>query len=459
MSDKRQKNQLVLAFADTSRSEAPRSTGEGTESLTAQRRAESPASIEPLMEIVCERSNCKRALVRVKRNKGSAGIDGMTVEQLPAYLKQHWPAIRQQLLSGTYKPEPVKRVEIPKPDGGMRKLGIPTVLDRFIQQAVMQVLQRIWDGTFSNHSYGFRPRRSAQQAVTRAQQYIAAGYRWVVDLDLEKFFDRVNHDKLMARIAKRISDQRMLRLILAYLKAGVMEGGLASPVDEGTPQGGPLSPLLSNIVLDELDRELERRGHRFVRYADDSNIYVRSRRAGERVMTSIAKFITRKLKLKVNDEKSAVDRPWARKFLGFSFTWQREAKRRIAPKAIARFKQRVRELTRRTRGVSAETMVQQLSRYLIGWRGYFGFCQTPSVLQSLEAWVRRRLRSVIWKQWKRGKVRFAELHKRGVGNDLAAQTAGSPHGPWRLSNSPALNIALPNAYFGSLGLPSLVSIA
>jgi len=323
----------------------------------------------------------------------------------------------------------------------------------------MQVLQRIWDGTFSHHSYGFRPRRSAHQAVTKAQQYLAEGYRWVVDLDLEKFFDRVNHDKLMARIAKRISDQRMLRLILAYLKAGVMEGGLVSPVDEGTPQGGPLSPLLSNIVLDELDRELERRGHRFVRYADDSNIYVRSRRAGERVMTSIAKFITRKLKLKVNDEKSAVARPWARKFLGFSFTWQREPKRRLAPKAIARFKQRVRELTRRTRGGSAETMVQQLSRYLIGWRGYFGFCQTPSVLQSLEAWVRRRLRSVIWKQWKRGKVRFAELHKRGVGHDLAAQTAGSPHGPWRLSNSPALAIALPNAYFGSLGLPSLVSIA
>jgi RNA-directed DNA polymerase len=459
MSDKRQNHQLVLAFAEMSRSEAPRGSAEGTESHAAQREAESPARIEPLMEAVCERSNCKQALARVKRNKGSAGIDGMTVEQLPAYLKQHWPAIRQQLLSGTYKPQPVKRVEIPKPDGGMRKLGIPTVLDRFIQQAVMQVLQRIWDGTFSNHSYGFRPRRSAQQAVTRAQQYIAEGYRWVVDLDLEKFFDRVNHDKLMARLAQRTSDQRMLKLIRAFLRAGVMDDGLVSPVDEGTPQGGPLSPLLSNIVLDELDRELERRGHRFVRYADDSNIYVRSRRAGERVMTSIAKFITSKLKLKVNDEKSAVARPWARKFLGFSFTWQREPKRRIAPKAIARFKQRVRELTRRTRGVSAETMVQQLSRYLIGWRGYFAFSQTPSVLQRLEAWVRRRLRSVIWKQWRRGKVRFAELSKRGVGKDLAAQTAGSPHGPWRLSNSPALAIALPNAYFCSLGLPSLVGRA
>ena len=315
----------------------------------------------------------------------------------------------------------MKRVEIPKPDGGIRKLGIPTVLDRFIQQAVMQVLQRSWDGTFSNHSYGFRPRRSAHQAVTKAQQYIAEGYGWVVDLDLEKFFDRVNHDKLMAKLAQRISDRRLLKLILAFLRAGVMANGLVGPVDEGTPQGGPLSPLLSNIVLDELDRELERRGHRFVRYADDSNIYVRSRRAGERVMTSIAKFITTKLKLKVNDEKSAVDRPGARKFLGFSFTGQREPRRRIAPKAVQRFKQRVRELTRRTRGVSVETMVQQLNRYLIGWRGYFGFCQTPSVLQSLEKWLRRRLRSVVWKQWRRGKVRFAELTKRGVGKALAAK--------------------------------------
>jgi RNA-directed DNA polymerase len=459
MSDQRQNHQLVLAFVEMSRSEAPRGSEEGTESFAAQREAESPVRIEPLMEAVCERSNCKQALARVKANKGSAGVDGRTVEQLPVYLKQHWPTIREQLLTGAYKPQPVKRVEIPKPDGGMRKLGIPTVLDRFIQQAVMQVLQRSWDGTFSDSSYGFRPRRSAHQAVAKAQQYMADGYGWVVDLDLEKFFDRVNHDRLMARLAQRISDQRMLKLIRAFLRAGVMEDGLVSPVDEGTPQGGPLSPLLSNIVLDELDRELERRGHRFVRYADDSNIYVRSRRAGERVMTNITKFITRKLKLKVNDEKSAVDRPGARKFLGFSFTWQREPKRRLAPKAIARFKQRVRELTRRTRGVSVETMVQQLRRYLIGWRGYFAFCQTPSVLQSLEAWVRRRLRSVIWKQWRRGKVRFAELTKRGVGKALAAQTAGSPHGPWRLSNSPALAIALPNAYFAALGLPSLVGRA
>jgi len=455
MSDRRQKNQLELAFTDKSRSEAPRISGEGTESLTAKRRVESPAIGERLMEEVCERENCKRALARVKANKGSAGVDGMTVQQLPGFLKQHWPVIREQLLSGTYEPQPVRRVEIPKPGGGKRKLGIPTVVDRFIQQAVMQVLQGRWDRTFSDHSYGFRPGRSAYQAVEQAQQYIAEGYRWVVDLDLEKFFDRVNHDKLMARIAERVSDKRLMKLIRAFLRAGVMEGGLVSPVDEGTPQGGPLSPLLSNIVLDELDRELERRGHRFARYADDSNIYVRSRRAGERVMESIAQFITKKLKLKVNQQKSAVARPWERKFLGFSFTWNREPKRRIAPKAVFRFKERVRELTRRTKGISIERMAEELTQYLRGWTGYFGRCQTPSVLQGLEEWTRRRLRSVIWKQWKRGRVRFAELRKRGVGKDLAAQTAGSAHGPWRLANSPALQFALPNAYFDSLGIPRL----
>ncbi|MGH9446597.1 MAG: group II intron reverse transcriptase/maturase [Terriglobia bacterium] len=455
MSDKRQKNQLVLAFLAEDRGEAPRAAGEGTESLTAKRQAESPAIGEQLMEEVCEWENCKQALARVKANKGSPGVDGMTVHELPGYLKQHGPAIREQLLSGTYKPQPVKRVEIPKPDGGVRKLGIPTVLDRFIQQAVMQVLQRRWDRTFSEHSHGFRPGRSAHQAVEAAQQYIAAGYRWVVDLDLEKFFDRVNHDKLMARIAQRVSDKRMLRLIRSFLTAGVMGNGLVSPVDEGTPQGGPLSPLLSNIVLDEFDQELERRGLRFARYADDCNIYVRSRRAGERVMESLTRFITTKLKLQVNTQKSAVARPGERKFLGFSFTFNREPKRRIAPKAVLRFKERVRELTRRTRGISMERMVEEVTRYLRGWIGYFGKCETPSVLKSLEEWVRRRLRSAIWKQWKRSPARFAELRKRGVGKALAAQTAGSSHGPWRLANSPALAIAFPNAYFDSLGLPRL----
>ena len=407
------------------------------------------------MEEVCERENCQQAWKRVKANQGSPGVDRMTVQQLPEYLKEHWPAIREQLRSGTYQPEPVKRVEIPKPDGGVRKLGIPTVLDRFIQQAVMQVLQRRWDGTFSEHSYGFRPGRSAHQAVEQAQRYIAEGCRWVVDLDLEKFFDRVNHDKLVAKIANKVGDKRMLKLIRAFLTAGVMEDGLVNPVDEGTPQGGPLSPLLSNIVLDEMDRELARRGLRFARYADDCNIYVRSRRAGERVMASITRFLSERLKLKVNQEKSAVARPWTRKFLGFSFTNSREPKRRIAPKAVDRFKERVRELTYRTRGVSIERMAEDLTRYLRGWLGYFGKCQTPSVLEGLEQWTRRRLRSVIWKQWKRGTVRFAELRKRGMGKDLAAKTAGSSHGPWRLADSPGLHIALPNAYFDSLGIPRL----
>jgi RNA-directed DNA polymerase len=457
MSDKRQKNQLLLAFAEEDRSEAPKGLSEGIESFTAKRRTESPAIGEQLMEEVCERENCKQALARVKANKGSAGVDRMTVQQLPEFLKQHWPAIREQLLSGTYVPQPVKRVEIQKPDGGVRKLGIPTVLDRLIQQAVMQVLQRRWDRTFSEHSYGFRPGRSAHQAVAKAQEYIAEGYRWVVDLDLEKFFDRVNHDKLMAKIAERISDKRLLKLIRRFLTAGVLENGLVGPVDEGTPQGGPLSPLLSNIMLDDFDRELERRGLRFARYADDSNIYVRSRRAGERVMESITRFLTVKLKLKVNVQKSAVARPWERKFLGFSFTNGRVPKRRIAPKATLRFKERVRELTSRTRGVSTARMVEDLARYLRGWIGYFGKCETPSVLEGLERWFRRRLRSAVWKQWKRSPVRFAELRQRGVGRDLAAQTVGSAHGPWRIANSPALSIALPNAYFDSLGLPRLTA--
>jgi RNA-directed DNA polymerase len=381
----------------------------------------------------------------------------MAVEELTGYLKGHWPLIWEHLLSGHYKPQPVKRVEMAKPGRGIRKLGIPTVLDRFIQQAVMQVLQRRWDPTFSQHSYGFRPKRSAHQAVAQAQQYLAAGYRWVVDIDLEKFFDRVNHDKLMGEMVKRITDKRVLRLIRAYLNAGVMENGVVSAMEEGTPQGGPLSPLLSNIVLDELDQELERRGHRFTRYGDDCNIYVGSQRAGQRVMQSITEFITRRLKLRVNSEKSAVGRPWERKFLGFSFTSNREPKRRIAPAAVKRFRERVRELRRRTRAISLEEMVKQLTVYLRGWQEYFGFCQTPSVFQRFDAWVRHRLRATAWKQWKRGRRRFAELRKRGVGKDLAAQTAGSAHGPWRLANSPALNIALPNAYFRSLGLPTLAT--
>jgi RNA-directed DNA polymerase len=332
------------------------------------------------MEEVCERENLNEALRQVKGNKGSAGVDGITVGQLTDYLKQHWPVIREQLLNGTYEPKPVRRVEIPKPDGGVRKLGIPTVLDRFIQQAVMQVLQRRWDSTFSDHSYGFRPGRSAHQAVAQAQQYIAVGYGWVIDLDVEKFFDRVNHDKLMGQLAKRVEDKRLLKLIRAFLNAGVMENGLVSPSVEGTPQGGPLSPLPSNLVLDELDRELERRGHRYLRYADDCNIYVRSQRAGRRVMEGITRFITHQLKLKVNETKSAVARPQERKFLGFSFSAGPEVKRTIAPKALERFKHRIREVTRRAKGVSMETTIAELAPYLRGQRSYFGFCETPDEL-------------------------------------------------------------------------------
>jgi len=459
MSGQRQKNrpeQGALAFPTGSRSEAPKTDGKGTETLMAKRRPESLAETERLMEEVCEWENCKQALQRVKANKGSPGVDGMTVEELPDYLKQHGPEIGEQLRNGTYQPQPVRRVKIPKPDGGVRNLGIPSALDRFVQQAVLQVLQKRWDPTFSEHSHGFRPGHSARQAVCEAQQYIAEGHRWVVDLDLEKFFDRVNHDRLLAAVAERVADKRMLKLIRAFLEAGVMEDGLVSPVDEGTPQGGPLSPLLSNLVLDELDRELERRGHHFVRYADDCNIYVDSERAGQRVMESVTHFITHRLKLKVNQAKSAVARPGQRKFLGFSFTGEREPRRRIAPKAIARFKERIREQTRRTRGISLPQMVKELVTYLRGWLGYFGDCQTPSVLQRLESWLRRRLRSVVWKQWKRGRTRFKELRKRGVSKDLAAQTAGSAHGPWRIANSPALALALPNAYFDSLGLLPMV---
>lgn len=339
----------------------------------------------------------------------------------------------------------------------MRKLGIPTVVDRFVQQAVLQVLQERWDRTFSEYSYGFRPGRSAHQAVEKAQEYIQQGRDWVVDLDLERFFDRVNHDVLMSRVAKRISDKRMLKLIRGFLNSGVMENGLVGPTEEGTPQGGPLSPLLSNLLLDELDQELERRGHRFVRYADDCNIYVKSERAGQRVMKGMKDFLTRKLKLKVNESKSAVARPKDRKFLGFGFTDGEVVKRCIAPQAVRRFKDRIREHTRRTRGISIEQMIGELRLYMIGWRGYFGFCETPSTLRTLDGWTRRRLRCFLWKQWKRGRVRFKELRKQGIGKDHAAETAGSARGPWRLSNSPTLTHALPNAFFTSLGLPTLVS--
>jgi RNA-directed DNA polymerase len=455
MGTKRQKIQMELAFMVEGRGEAPMATNRGTEVPMAKREREDPALTVLLMEQVCQRENLRKALQRVRQNKGGPGIDGMTVNKLPGYLKKHWPQIREQLLVGVYSPKPVKRVEIPKSDGGVRKLGIPTVLDRFIQQAIMQVLQEYLDKTFSEHSYGFRPGRSAHQAIGRGQQYVDQGYRWIVDIDLEKFFDRVNHDKLMGNLAKRIEDRRLLKIIRAFLNAGVMDNGLVSATTEGTPQGGPLSPLLSNIVLDELDRELGRRGHRFVRYADDCNIYVGSERAGQRVMRSISKFITRELKLKVNQSKSKVDRPWRCKFLGFRIIAGKQSKRSIAPSSLRRLKQRVRKLTCYRRGVTIEQMIANLNRYLIGWRGYFGFCQSRSILPVLDCWIRRRLRCVYWRRWKRGKRRFSELRKLDIRKDLAARAAGSVHGPWRVSRSPALSYAFPNAHFDSLGLAVL----
>ena len=407
------------------------------------------------MEAVCDPGNLKRALRRVCQNQGSPGVDGMTVETLAVYLGDHWSEIRSQLLEGSYKPRRVKRVEIPKPGGGRRKLGIPTVLDRLVQQAILQVLQKQWDPTFSEHSYGFRPRRDAHQAVSRAQEIVAEGHGWVVDIDLEQFFDRVNHDRLMARVAERVTDKRLLKLIRAFLNAGILEDGLVTPTEEGTPQGSPLSPLLSNLVLDELDRELERRDLPFVRYADDCNIYVGSERAGQRVMKSVSDFITRKLRLKVNAAKSAVARPSSRKFLGFSLSEGPQPKRLIAKQSLKRFRHRVVELTGRNRGISLKQMIGELSEYLAGWINYFGFCERRTDLRDLDGWIRRRLRCVTWKQWQTGRNRYRELRRRGVNSEHAKRTAGSSRGPWHLSRTKALSQALPNRHLRYLGLLTL----
>jgi RNA-directed DNA polymerase len=454
---KRQKNQLELAFVPVERGESPTSGRQGTEAQRAAHDGQGPAGTESLMEEVCSPGNLKKALQRVCENQGAPGTDGMTVETLPSYLGDHWSQFRTQLLEETYKPRAVKRIEIPKPGGGVRKLGIPTALDRLVQQAILQVLQKRWDPTFSEHSYGFRPGRDAHQAVVRAQEIIAQGYGWVVDIDLEQFFDRVNHDRLMARVSGRVTDKRLLKLIRAFLNAGVLEDGLVRPTEEGTPQGSPLSPLLSNLVLDELDRELEKRGLPFVRYADDCNIYVRSERAGQRVMKSISDFLTRKLRLKVNATKSAVARPSTRKFLGFSFSEGAHPKRIIAKQAVERFRRRVVELTGRNRGISLQRMIGELSEYLKGWIGYFGFCEWRSDLRDLDGWIRRRLRCAAWKQWQTGRRRYGELRRRGVKADLAKTIAGSSLGPWHMSHNIAMSQALSNRYLQSLGLPALAT--
>jgi len=450
-----QNEQLVLAFMTEGGGEALRTAHEGSEPFVASDDLESPARDDLLMEQICARDNVITAWQRVRANGGSPGVDNRSIDDTAAYLREHWLRIRGQVLHGTYQPQPVKRVKVPKSGGGFRNLGIPTVLDRLIQQAILQVLQPQWDPTFSESSFGFRPGRSAHQAVAQAQAYVAEGYDWTVDLDLEKFFDQVNQDMGMGRAAKRISDKRLLKLLRAFLKAGVMENGLVSPTMEGTPQGSPLSPLLSNLILDELDQELTRRGLRFCRYADDCHIYVRSQRAGERVMNSISRFLTKRLRLKVNRSKSAVAPVSERSFLGFCIINDGAPQRHIAPQALQRFKARVCILTRRTLGVDLPRMIAPLAKYMRGWRAYFGFCQTPQVLHNLDAWIRRRLRMVLWKQWRNGPNRFAQLRKRGVSRDHAAIAAGAKSGYWRMSRHVTVQQALPNAYFFALGLPRL----
>lgn len=457
MDDKRQKNQKELASKANAGSEASESAMRGFESTKAIGETESLAAAEHMLEEVLDKENLKEALSKVLENKGAAGIDGMTVDKLPEYLKGNWKRIRNELLEGKYAPRAVKRVEIPKATGGVRQLGIPCAIDRFIQTALQQIFQKYWDGTFSQHSYGFRPGKSQHQAIKQAQEYVSSGLTWVVDLDLEKFFDRVNHDVLMSRIAKRVKDKRVLKLIRAYLNAGMMEDGLVKPTEEGVPQGGPLSPILSNLLLDDLDKELEKRGLRFVRFADDCNIYVASERAGKRVMESITKFLKKRLRLKVNEAKSAVGRPWQRKFLGFTFTNQKLPRRRIAPAALKRMKDKVRKITSRKRGHSLRQIIEQLGSYLRGWIGYFGYCQTPTVLQREEKWIRRKLRCIVWKRWKRSSTRFKRLRAMGLNITQAREGDGNGSaGPWRMSRTPPLNSALSIAYFENLGLPRLV---
>lgn len=410
------------------------------------------------MEEVLGRENMLAAYHRVVSNKGAPGVDGMTVDELMPMLRERWQAIREELLEQTYEPAPVRKVEIPKPGGkGMRMLGIPTVLDRLIQQALLQVLQPAFDPTFSEDSFGFRPGRSAHQALDRAKEHMAAGHRWVVDMDLEKFFDRVNHDVLMARLARRIEDKRILRLIRRYLQAGMMEGGLTTARAEGTPQGGPLSPLLSNVLLDELDKELEGRGHRFVRYADDCNIYVRSQRAGERVLDSVEEFLRKRLRLVVNRAKSAVDRPWNRKFLGYSFTVHIQPKLKVAPESVKRFKGRLRELFRQGRGRNLRRFLAELRPILLGWVSYYRKSEVRNTFEDLDQWIRRKLRVILWRQWKRRWPRFKELVRRGLDRERAWTSVSNSRGPWWNAGASHMHQAVPTRVLSQYGLLSLVT--
>lgn len=408
-----------------------------------------------MLNQILERQNMIQALKRVEDNKGSHGVDMMPVETLRQHILETWETIKSQILNGTYEPQPVRRVEIPKPDGGVRLLGIPTVTDRFIQQAIAQILSKEYDKTFSTNSFGFRPNRSCHDAVRKAKVYIKEGYRWVVDMDLEKFFDKVNHDRLMAVLAKRIKDKMLLKLIRKYLQSGVMINGVVVDTEEGTPQGGPLSPLLSNIVLDELDKELESRGHKFVRYADDCNIYVKSQRAGERTMKSVQIFIEKKLRLKVNELKSAVDRPWKRKFLSFSFTSHKEPKIRIAKTALQRMKKKIKEITSRKKPFSIEYRIEKLNQFLVGWLGYFALADTSSIFKLLDSWIKRRLRMCLWKNWKKPRTRVRNLIRLSIPYGKAYEWGNTRKGYWRISKSPILHRTLGNSYWESQGLKSL----
>jgi len=431
--------------------------GAGASNISAKKE-HSLQGNQRLMEAVVERENMKRAYHRVCANKGSAGVDGMAVGDLRGYLVENWLCIKEELLSGQYQPRPVLGVEIPKPGGkGMRQLGIPTVLDRLIQQALNQVLQPIFDPGFSESSYGFRPGRSAHQAVKKAREYVSEGRRWVVDMDLEKFFDRVNHDMLMARISCKIKDKRVLTLIRSYLTSGMMSGGLISQRTEGTPQGGPLSPLLSNILLDDLDKELERCGHKFCRYADDANVYVGTKRSGERVLSSLTRFLAKQLGLKVNQEKSAVDRPWNRKFLGYSLTFHRKPHLKVAKASIERLKGKLREMFRRGRGHALRRVIDDLNPVLKGWMVYFRLTEVRGVLEELDSWIRRKLRCVLWRQWKRSFTRAKNLMKRGIAEERAWKSATNGRGPWWNSGASHMNEAFPRRYFDEYNLPSLLT--
>lgn len=418
-------------------------------------KEEASSETTALMELVVGRENLKRALKRVIGNKGAPGIDGMTVEELTPYLKAHWPRLRGELLEGRYVPESVRAVDIPKPGGGTRRLGVPTVLDRFVQQAVLQVLTPVFDPAFSESSFGYRPGRSAQGAVAAGRRHVEAGFRWIVDLDVEKFFDRVNHDVLMARVARKVKDKRLLKLIRAYLNAGIMVEGVVEPRTEGTPQGGPLSPLLSNILLDELDKELERRGHRFCRYADDANVYVRSKAAGERVMASLGKFLEQRLRLKLNRNKSVVDRPWKRTFLGYSMTLNKEPRLKVARDALQRAKGDLRQLFRRGRGRSLTRVIGEVNQFTRGWVGYFRLAQTKNVFEEMDEWLRRRCRWLLWRQWKKPRTRFKKMVQLGLDVERAKISAGNGRGPWWNAGASHMNASVPAAWLAAQGLLSL----